>query len=110
MVGQAPLLGAPVLLLCFEFGGDGFLESRSAFMVSDLLLEDAIPHSLAVAAAFASATFRKRSRQTKVTNFHIAFGVDQNVSWFDVPMENIGTVEKLQSTKRIVNDGDDVRL
>ena len=50
------------------------------------------------------------SRKTKVTDENPAIFVHQNVAWLDVPMNNTGRVDVLQTTYEIVKNGQHVAL
>lgn len=47
--------------------------------------------------------FRHGSRKTEITEFDSTGGVNKEVSWLQVPMNNVGCMQKIKSTQRIVN-------
>lgn len=47
-------------------------------------------------------------RQTEITNFQNTVGVDQQVSWLDVPMDDFWSVKVLDSSEYLVEEHLDV--
>ena len=50
------------------------------------------------------------SRQTKVTDFQLTVGVDEQVTGLQVTVEDICRVNVLQTAKRLVDEGLEVRV
>ena len=66
--------------------------------MSEVILDHAVAHALGVATALAHAALGQSTRYTEVTNLHIAILVDENILRLDVPMKNVGGVQKLHGT------------
>ena len=45
----------------------------------------------------------KTSSHSKVTNFYLTIRVDQNVSWLEITMNNVGTVQIVDPAENVVN-------
>lgn len=53
---------------------------------------------------------RQSPCQAKVTEFYVRALVDQNVTWLQVPMQNIGLFQKVEGAERIIGNGYHVTL
>ena len=50
------------------------------------------------------------TRQTKVADLEFAVGVDEQVSWFQVSVEYVGTVEVFEAAKSLIDEGLEVSI
>ena len=48
---------------------------------------------------------RETTRQTKVTDFQLAIGIDQQVTGFQVTVQDVGRMDILQPAKNLVDEG-----
>ena len=54
--------------------------------------------------------FGHGSRKTEITEFDSTGGVNKEVSWLQVPMNNVGCMQKIKSTQRIIDNRQDMVL
>ena len=56
--------------------------------------------------SFGSRWFRRlnRASETKIANLEIAIGVEQQVGWFEVPMDNVSGMQCLEGTQGLVDE------
>lgn len=62
------------------------------------------------AGASSDSLHRQHSGEAKITQLHLAIRVDENVGWFDIPVEDVTGVEEVNCTERVVQYRDDVLL
>ena len=72
------------------------------FLWSDL--DDWVPHSLSVTTSWTKHGSRKCPWKPEVTDFDLAFFIDQNVGWFHIPVNNVSRVDVLHGAKKVIND------
>jgi hypothetical protein len=53
---------------------------------------------------------RKASRQAEIANFKLAVGIDQQISRFEVAVQDISGVNVLQAAKDLVDEGLEMRI
>jgi hypothetical protein len=47
---------------------------------------------------------REASREAEITNLNVAIVVDENIGWLEIPMNNIGRVDRVYRTEEVIQD------
>ena len=53
---------------------------------------------------------RKASREAKITNLNGAIVVDEYIGWLEIPMNNVGLVDRVYRTEDVIQDSNYVRF
>lgn len=52
--------------------------------------------------------YRDSSRQPKITQLYLAVFINEDISWFNIPMHDSRLVYQVNGTENVVNDGDNM--
>lgn len=77
-------------------------------LLNPSFLKDIISNSFRIARSLLDEAFRQRSSLPKITDLYLTVFVDENILRFKITMDDVGRMQELHGTKKIVSNYFDV--
>lgn len=89
MRGKCALLVFEALFIILYFLDDNLLQLFRVVFLGQVLLADGVSYPLGAATSLAKAAIWQAAGDSIVANLDVALVIYQNISWLEIPMNNI---------------------